>query len=870
MRTSLVALTARQTATDRVPLAVLALIVAIIALLSSTAPRALGVLYTAEVQRQLSGLTTESRDLVSTSGFSDPVGVLAGMRALPATLPDDFGDLFGEPSAVVLSTELEAIDTDPRPGQYKSQLVLATDPDWASRITITIGSAPRAVPFQDPDTFELSSLEFTLSTASAKGLDWSIGEVRTVGIGQSAIPVVLTGTFEPVDPDDPYWLHNSTVLEPSTFDDGNSTPIVTGTAFAPTNDWLATGITARNLAWFPLDTTGLDATAAHTLLPELRKFASTAHTVDRSSGVTLTFRTEAMRALETADTKIESTTALLLLIAAGPVGAALAVLALGVQVVAQRRRATRAILRARGASPVLLRAMAAAEGAAIAVPAAALGVVAGAVLLPGAIDAATLAVPVIIAVALGLLSAIVTTPASIVGERNDLTTARPSPRRWIVEAVVVVLAIAALALLLTRDFEAEPNPLVAATPLLLSLATCLLVLRLLPLPLGALMASLRRRRGLVGFLGAARAVRDPAAGLAPVLSLIVAVSVVLFSGILLATIDRGIDTTARGTAGADLQVTGAAFDEPVRDDLSTVPGIAATAALDNAGGSAIVVNGDRTVITLLVAEFDDLRAVGWSDVPADGAELREGAIPLIVSHDLAEGLTGDLRIGSHEVTVAAIADDARGIVTNSSWAIADAAFVQDLTSIGFRPRILLVDLEPGADSAEVASAIDERIDTPTSSTTPGWIAAEFRGSPIVGGLTTTLLVAMLVVALLCVFAIVATTILGGRTRRPLLTLLATLGTSGRQARALALWEITPVALTAIIAGSLLGIALPFAVSGSIDLRPFTGSAVQPSPVIDPVFIAVVVAGFAVVAVGSVLLAVAATRRSPYNSAQEAQ
>src|SRR5690606_13315057 len=88
-----------------------------------------------------------------------------------------------------------------------------------------------------------------------------------------------------------------------------------------------------------------------------------------------------------------------------------------------------------------------------------------------------------------------------------------------------------------------------------------------------------------------------------------------------------------------------------------------------------------------------------------------------------------------------------------------------------------------------------------------------------------------------------------------------LGLSPRQARSIAAWETGPIAITALLAGTVLGLALPLVVLGSVDVRPFVGGLVQPAISIDPVLLAIIVAGFTAVVLTAVVAAVFVARRT---------
>jgi putative ABC transport system permease protein len=81
-----------------------------------------------------------------------------------------------------------------------------------------------------------------------------------------------------------------------------------------------------------------------------------------------------------------------------------------------------------------------------------------------------------------------------------------------------------------------------------------------------------------------------------------------------------------------------------------------------------------------------------------------------------------------------------------------------------------------------------------------------------------------------------------------LALLRTLGAPPRIATSLALWEIGPPAVAAVVAGTLFGALVPLVVLAGVDLRSFTGSTVQPAYQADAATLAVTLGGFVLLGV----------------------
>src|SRR5690606_23045854 len=146
--------------------------------------------------------------------------------------------------------------------------------------------------------------------------------------------------------------------------------------------------------------------------------------------------------------------------------------------------------------------------------------------------------------------------ASLLQGRTDLSGRSASRWRWVLEVAVLALAAVSTWRLLDRGSRGDAatdsgiDLLAAATPVLLALAACVLALRLCPLPLAALTATLRGRATLTPFLGAARALRDPSGGLVPALAVVLGTTIALVSAVLLSTVTRGAEVAAWESNGA--------------------------------------------------------------------------------------------------------------------------------------------------------------------------------------------------------------------------------------------------------------------------------------------------------------------------------
>jgi putative ABC transport system permease protein len=130
----------------------------------------------------------------------------------------------------------------------------------------------------------------------------------------------------------------------------------------------------------------------------------------------------------------------------------------------------------------------------------------------------------------------------------------------------------------------------------------------------------------------------------------------------------------------------------------------------------------------------------------------------------------------------------------------------------------------------------------------------------VQGVRWALLAATAIAALLSALAIVMTLALAAGARARVLALLRTLGAPRRAATSLALWEIGPPAIAAVVAGTLFGLLVPLVVLAAVDLRPFTGSSVAPAYQVDPGILLLTLGGFLALAVLLTAIALLVSRR----------
>lgn len=864
----------------------LALLVLVGAFLATAVPRAVAAMHDAALAEHLSQFPANELDLATETRDHPDVGP----SQAGTTLPDDVDAIWGRQEELLrgirddLPQPLRGITGDPLvaltmgpivaqgagPSGITYRVLPGLDPRLREHVELTSGEWPAPAGSLDPG----SPIDVVLVDAVADEMAWRLGEVRVIeGVG-GAQPLRLSGTAAAVDPDAGFWTHVPTALTPSIIDNGLDPKTVTGVAFVDPASWPAieqTNLPTIMTAWIPVETEHVIAGETATLRGQLRAFSSTMQTLGEggpsqvfvSTVGQVGFLSGLGDALAEAAAAAAAGDAVLATIASGPIGVMIAVLVLGGRVVFERRRTGLELAAARGASTGQLRGILGLEGLVVGVPAALVGGIAG-----------TLAVPTDAGPAGWLLvAAFALTPAVLLVSsapalsplrraRADLGGAQSGRFRWIAELVVVLLAVAAVVLLLRRGLstsaaETGVDPLLAAVPLLLALVACVIVLRLYPIPLARLLRSTSARSDLVPFLGSARALRDPSAGLVPVLAVVVGVSVAVFSAVLLGTVRTGVERVADQQVGADAAVSGVPLTLDQLDEFRAVPGVEAIAPVYSTRGADLYLDGRQRTTTLIVIDTAEMRAVqdGRQDatpLPDELADAPDDAgVPVLLSGHV-DGLVQD----AHEAELDGEAFHALGVVDGrtaysprTNWMLMDRGNAAPFTDT-LVPRTVLVRFESGADTTAVAAALASIAGEGATVATPGDLVAELSSRPTAQGLVIGLTAAIALASLLTALAIVLTLVVGRPARERLLPLLATLGLGRRGEQGLVAWEVGPVAVVAVVVGAVLGIALPVVVLQGVDLRAFTGGDAQPTIAYDPWLITAVLAGSVLVSVAA--------------------
>lgn len=874
---------------------VVAVLVLVLTVLATAAPVALARLGDATVQYRLAGLSAVERDVVADENgipqlapevlFSSPTevadvwdGFAAEVERIRAEAAAPLPDILQSARTVAVGSASPLAD---EPGT--AEIAVAVDPAYESEIEIVEGRLPDPAVFTalGEETAEgqaFGRIEIVLSADTADELGWDVGVTRQIAGAGGVVDIVLVGLFAPADAGSPYWQHVPSVLEPNIFDDGNRPRVVTGTGFAHPASLRATfpqQAAVTTTVWFPFEETAVDARDAEDVAAGLRLLTAVGHTVaDTSAGtggiLSLRFTADVIGAIEAALAQEAATAGVVAMIASGPVGVAAAVLILGCRLVFERRRPALRLLSARGADHRQLRVLLALDGVACGILPALVGVGIGAALTPATFGAPPEATGALLALAVGLLpAAVLAALAPSAADRRPRADlgGRGSRLRVILEGAVLVLAGLSLTLLLVRGAVDGADLLTAATPLLLALVACVVTLRLYPIPLAALLRRSRSGRDLGGYLGAVRALREPAIGLTPVLALVVGVSVAVSSGILLSTVQAGIDRSARAQIGADIRVAGGIITRDQLAQLGAIDGVAGATGISGADPVTLDIDGERVGTSAFVVDAEDLRAVqgeGPGMLPP-GVSLAPtgGPLPIVVSTALAAEIDGrgGLRVGTVPAEVVGFLDGPAPIGARAAWLALDSSAAEEALGRDPSDRTAVLRLAAGADPAEIVDEVRTVVSPTLRIDTAREIIDDVQASPAVAGLRAALLTATALAALLGAVAVVMTLTLAAAPRTRLLVLLRTLGASARIGRSLATWEVAPAALAALVAGTLFGAVVPLVVLAGVDLRSFTGSTAAPAYAVDPLILGVTLGAFAALVASATVIALAVSRRA---------
>jgi putative ABC transport system permease protein len=566
--------------------------------------------------------------------------------------------------------------------------------------------------------------------------------------------------------------------------------------------------------------------------------------------------------------------------AIGPASAAAGALGLVALIQARRRRTAARLVQGRGAPASHLLAAQLVEGLLVCVPAAVIGGAAAILALPGGSILAPVAAAALVAVAAIALLLVAIVPDARApagspvagGGREGPTSLRASPRRLVLEALIAVVAVLGVVSLRSRgligaDARDGFDPYLAAVPLLVGVAAAIVAQRLYPLPIRALAWFGSSLRGLVPALALRNAARETSGANLPLLVLLLATAMGVFSSLLLVTVDRGQGVAAWQEVGADFRVDVIASDVLPGLDPLAIPGIEATAAAlvqpaRFEGGS--IRNNPVTLHALDAPSYNAVVAGTPADPGLPTAFVNrtwdpettgrgQDRIPALVSADLVarsgvgQGGTFTISVsgGERAFSVAGIRERFPGLPLGQPFVVLPSAALRVAfpdASISNTRLYVRGAPEAIAPLREAATVYGSQLHIEAREEH----RARLRDSPLMQAVSQGFVLALAVALGYAALALAAALTLSLAARRRQLALLRTLGLHGRHVAGLVLLEHTPMVLLALAGGVLLGLGIGVLITPDLGLQAFMGPTGDVRLHVDP--LPVVLLGVAPIAV----------------------
>lgn len=445
-----------------------------------------------------------------------------------------------------------------------------------------------------------------------------------------------------------------------------------------------------------------------------------------------------------------------------------------------------------------------------------------------------------------------------------------SGRRVVVEVSVVAVALAGVLALRARGTagEAGGDPLLAAAPVLLGLATVVVLVRLYPWPVRLAARRATRGRGAVALVALRSAAKEAPARALALLVLVVTLAGAVFGGLVAETLTEGRRDAAAWRVGADASFVGAGRDPDTAGRLARARGVRETVAVrqlrvdpvsaTDGGryGIASLVGVDGAKLRKAVGSSAAARALRDAGLGGGEAEGGSGRDIRVLADDADAGDLLTITVHGKERRLRVVGtlpeavrtDPALGPVRSATEArdhllLADNRDLKAFGASEFEETALLL-YGPHLDVGELRSVVPRA--APGAATGELRIRAEEQAEADDDGLIAALTVAHTACTALAVFlallALVLELLLSAPARGTAAARLRTMGLGGRATAGLHLLQLLPMVLAAVAGGIALGLTLPGLLGPALDLRVFTGGPSAPALRTDALFTTVLAAG----------------------------
>ena len=532
------------------------------------------------------------------------------------------------------------------------------------------------------------------------------------------------------------------------------------------------------------------------------------------------------------------------------------VVLLGARLVAQRRAEEFTLMRARGAALHQLAWLVLRVNLVIAATGGAAAALLAVGLTPGDGDAVgwwlagvTIAVSLVGPVLISVLPQRVAAP--VTGRTPRRAAGRTSAaRRIVVETALVAVAAGGYVALRNEGLGAGSNGLyTSAVPVLVAIPVAIVVLRCYPPVARELARIAGRMRGVVAFVGLARATRTPPGTVLPSFALVLVLAMVAFPAMIAASVTRGQVAASWQQVGADAIIAappGQVITAPVQRQISSVPGVGSTAA-------AVVDAGTLPSGSVLAVVFVDPASYAAVSDQAPGPRFplaalsgksrsgqTAGALPAVAgtaATQLIGKAPATISLGARTITIR-LAGRIGGVPGAAAVSgVADgAAVVLPLRALGPRPPgpDLMLVAGPRLDAARLRAVVRRAL--PDGSVTLRSTAlAALTTTPVLQAAQTALAQGLATAAGFGVLVLLLSLLLTARTRAMTLTRLATMGLRRWQAQLLLAAETLPPVAAAAIGGVACAWLLAPLIGPSLNLTALSGtdSAIAVTPAVLP-------------------------------------
>jgi len=721
-----------------------------------------------------------------------------------------------------------------------------------------------------PSAGQGAVVQAAVTTATAARFGLRVGTRLSMG---PTVRLVITGIIRPVHPAADFWTDDPAVSRPTLTPGTSSQPAHWAGALFIGAGGLPLAISGLNeslmlLTWvIPADLGRLTADQASAVQAGINGLISSGLVISsgtapppgnatcpvscpRPSPVTVMINSQIPTILEpfvAADNAVAPVLGLLY-ISLAVMGAV--VVLLGARLVAQRRAAEFTLMRARGAALHQLGWLVLRASVVIALAAGAAATALAIRLTPGGGNrvswwlagvtiAVTLAGPMLISVVQQRVTAPATgRPASRVSGRTR------AARRIVLEAVLVAAAIGGLIVLRKQGLSAgNPSLYPSAAPVLLAIPVAVIVLRCYPPVARGLARIAGRSRGVVAFVGLARATRTPPGAALPAFALVLVLTTVAFPAMISASVTRGQVAESWRQVGADAIIeapAGQVIPPALQRQIASMPGVASTATGVVSGATLPASGQELTAVFVSPARYaavtNPAPGAQFPLAALSGAAARGAAIVPAVATAAAAQLIGaapaqlSLGPGAGSITVRVT-----GRIGGVPGIGANAVAVLPLRALGPpplpAPGLMLVD-GSGLDAARLRAEVSRALPGGTVTLRAAALAA-MTAAPVPRAAQVALAQGMAAAAGFGALVLLLSLLLGAQTRDMTLARLATMGLRRWQAQLLLAAETLPQVLAAAIGGAACAWLLVPLVGPSVDLAAFTdagpGVAVVPAP-----------------------------------------